>query len=285
MTRKRKSLSRIILIVCEGAATEPNYFNWIAENISYPKEIWSKVEVSHNNLLPADISLPKATELGGKRKKKSFINPNKKKEKDVNLLKELFLEIYGQKEGVEKYEEIQAVPLRYVAQARCLEEVSGTYDEIWAVFDRDGHTYHKEAFELAENEINGKKVNIGFSSRSFEQWILLHFEKSVNPFEKTECKNEKGKPLNCNKHIGCQGNKCLVGYIRKHFLPTYAKSNECEDLAKIMSILMKNKDKAFENAAWLKAEMKPNLAQNQGKIYEINPYTNLDILLKRLTEI
>jgi hypothetical protein len=55
------------------------------------------------------------------------------------------------------------------------------FDELWVVFDKDGYTKHKEAFELAKS--NG--INVCFSSISFETWVLLHFELNCNSFEKS----------------------------------------------------------------------------------------------------
>lgn len=45
----------------------------------------------------------------------------------------------------------------------------------------------KEAFKEAEKEIDGKTVNIAFSSRSFEYYLLLHFEYLYYDFQSTEC--------------------------------------------------------------------------------------------------
>jgi hypothetical protein len=54
------------------------------------------------------------------------------------------------------------------------------FDELWVVFDKDGYTKHKEAFELAKEN----KINIAFSSISFETWVLLHFERNNKSFSK-----------------------------------------------------------------------------------------------------
>ena len=43
------------------------------------------------------------------------------------------------------------------------------YDEVWVFIDKDGHPKAKEAIEMARiTEIDGKKINIAFSSRCFE---------------------------------------------------------------------------------------------------------------------
>lgn len=48
------------------------------------------------------------------------------------------------------------------------------FDEVWAVFDRDGFGAEKvhEAIQLAANE----NVGLGFSNEAFELWYILHFQ-------------------------------------------------------------------------------------------------------------
>ncbi|NOU16054.1 MAG: RloB domain-containing protein [Bacteroidales bacterium] len=282
----KRKLGRSILIVCEGTKTEHDYFQYNALNISYSKGIWDRIDISDNETIPNDISLPSSTELG-KRKKRPFINPNKRKIREQNVLMELCKYLYGDESGFEKYQTIKAVPLRYVAQAQLIEKEQELYEELWAVFDKNGHSHHKEAYVKANELVNNKKVQIGFTSRSFEHWILLHFEKNKSPFKSSECKNNKGIPLDCNSENGCKGLDCLSGYIRVNTpLKNYKKSNSSEDLLSMMNILLKpeNLKRAFENAKWLREEIKndPNLKSK--KCYELNPYTDVDILVKKLIE-
>ncbi len=282
----KRKLKRSILIVCEGTKTEHDYFEYIATYFSYIRKIWDIVEVSDNNTIPNDIPISKPTELG-RRKKKQFINPNKRVISDKNALKELCKYLYGEEDGISEYDSIKALPLRYVAQAQLIEKEQEMYEEIWAVFDKDGHTHHKEAFEKAKEKVNNKKVQIGFTSRSFEHWILLHFEKNKTMFSYSECKDEKGKILNCNLENGCKGEVCLAGYIRTNTpLKDYQKSNSKAGLKSLMDILMipHNLNRAFENAEWLRSEINNDTILNGRKVYELNPYTDVDILVKRLIE-
>ena len=175
---------------------------------------------------------------------------------------------------------VQAVPLRYVALTQCYDELyKGIYDELWAVFDKNGHTHHKEAFELAAKGVNGKKTYIGFSSRSFEEWILLHFEKNQIKFEKTTCALCEDK----KNQTSCHGEMCLVGYLRTNYLPNYAKSNKNNNLNELMQTLYDKQNVAFENTAWLRAQMQSELKQSDEKIYLLNPYTDVDVLVKKIT--
>ncbi len=282
----KKKLPKSILIVCEGTKTEHDYFEYIAKNISIPRGVWNIVDVCDNNTLPSDFPIPSSTELGN-RKKRCFINPNKRKISAPNVLKELCIDIYGEKDAFEKYDNIKAVPLRYVAQAQLIEKRQQMYDELWAVFDKDKHTHHEEAFKKAQKEINNKKVQIGFSSRSFEHWLILHFEKINRPFLKSECKNEKGVSLDCDSTQGCEGETCLVGYIKTHTpLVNYQKSNNPNELEAMMSVLLQpeNLQQAFQNAIWLRDEIQKDPSIKDKKCYELNPYTDVDVLVKRLIE-
>lgn len=282
----KRKFNRCILIVCEGTKTEHDYFEYIASHVSYPKGIWDNVVVCDNKTIPKDFPIPEPTELGT-RKKRNFVNPNKHKISERNILKELCVYLYGEDIGIDEYENIKAVPLRYVAQAQLIEEEQQMYEELWAVFDMDGHSHHKQAYERAEKEVNGKKVQIGFTSRSFEYWILLHFEKNKTQFSSSECRNEQKKSLECNSEQGCKGTKCLAGYLRT-FTPlrNYEKSNSTEKLDDMMKLLLNTKylDSAFENADWLRKEIKNDDNLKDKVCYELNPYTDVDILVKRLTE-
>src|SRR5919199_1185865 len=130
------------------------------------------------------------------------------------------------------------------------------YDEVWAVFDKDGYTKHKEAFELADQVINGKKINIAFSSIAFEQWVLLHYEKSSAPFPKSA--------------------DIIKKLQEEVYYPDYSKKANFD-------IYPKLKDKtnaAIENAAWLRYTM--NAQFGTTPIFELSAYTDIDRLRKRL---
>ncbi len=280
----KRKFSKNLLIVCEGTKTEPDYFRFIAEKISFPNEIWTNIEISDNKTIPNDIPIQAKTILRNPQKRQ-FVNLNTRKDYDRNILKELYIDIYGVSEGTSKYEEVSAVPLRYVAQAQLIEQRTQLYDDLWAVFDKNGHSYHDEAYQRAKLVVNNKIVNIGFSSRSFEQWILLHFERSKIAFTKTECKDRKGIPLGCNEVNGCKGSICLIGHIRKNtVLKNYAKSNKKNDLKGLMKILLSEVklQSAFENSEWLRHKMQGELRKCGGRIYELNPYTDVDFLVRNL---
>lgn len=128
------------------------------------------------------------------------------------------------------------------------------FDELWVVFDKDGYTKHKEAFGLAKE--NG--INIAFSSISFESWVLLHFERNNTLFAKSANIIDEKFHKNAT------------------YLNDYAKSGDYNVYPKI-----KDRTKeAFSNASWLRNWM--NFVRPNYISYEVNPYTDVDFLVKKL---
>ncbi|HAI68861.1 MAG TPA: hypothetical protein DCM38_05405 [Gammaproteobacteria bacterium] len=129
------------------------------------------------------------------------------------------------------------------------------YDEVWAVFDKNGYTQHRQAFDKAEQN----NIKIAFSSIAFEIWVLLHFERNKTPFGKAQS---------------------VIDYLReKKYLVDYDKRANTYIYPK----LKHRTELAIENAVWLRREMKVALAQ--GKIYELNPYTTVDHLVAKILEM
>jgi hypothetical protein len=130
------------------------------------------------------------------------------------------------------------------------------YDEVWAVFDKDGYTKHKEAFLYAKKH----GVNLAFSSIAFEHWILLHYEQNRTAFPKSQ---------NVIDYLEQAG--YFTGYSKKADISIYPRLQHLTQTA-------------IENAAWLRMEMEKNLAACDNKIYELNPYTTVDELVMKLLD-
>jgi len=135
------------------------------------------------------------------------------------------------------------------------------FDEVWVVFDKDGYTKHKDALKQANQSINGKRVNIAFSSIAFEHWVLLHFKKCKKPFNKS-------REIIVEKFTDNEA-----------YFPDYTKSSNIDIYPKLKSLT----SKAIENAAWLRCVMRDKIARNP--VYETNPYTDVDVFVKRLFNI
>jgi hypothetical protein len=153
------------------------------------------------------------------------------------------------------------------------------FDELWAVFDKDGYTKHEDAFKLAkEND-----VRIAFSGIAFEEWVLLHFGRFSASFNKSDCKDANRKYIECGSHKqsgDCSGTRCVAGYMREHNLfPDYSKSSD----RSIYPFLRNKTNDAIHNSAWLRYVMREEIRQAGERIYVLNPYTDVDLLVKRLT--
>jgi hypothetical protein len=154
------------------------------------------------------------------------------------------LKIYPDKE-YDKNPKTDAIGLIKVAI-----EAKDEYDEVWVVFDKDGYTKHEEAFKLAvDNE-----VNIAFSSIAFEMWILLHFEKNNTKSKKSAEIIETHFTMN---------NKYLIDYNKSGDFNVYP-------------LLAEKMEVAYRNAVWLRSFAESDV------IHDINPYTNVDRLVKYL---
>lgn len=152
------------------------------------------------------------------------------------------------------------------------------FDEFWAVYDKDGYTKHEDSFKLAKDN----DINIAFSSIAFEEWVLMHFEHSSNKFDKSDCKNEKEKYLECGTHKNvddCSGARCVAGYMRMNKLfPEYSKSA----YKSIYPFLKDKTETAITNSARLRFTMREEIKKEKDQLFNINPYTDVDILVKRL---
>jgi hypothetical protein len=131
------------------------------------------------------------------------------------------------------------------------------YDEVWAVFDKDGYTKHEQAFSEAKKH----GVNLAFSSIAFEHWILLHYEQYRTAFPKSQ-----------NVIDYLEQSDYFTGYSKKADILIYSR----------LKSLTKT---AIENSAWLRMKMAQNLAACDHKIYELNPYTTVDKLVIKLLDL
>lgn len=261
--RKAKSLQHTFLIICEGENTEPSFFKSIVDNIIDGDYI---IEPYSENI-------------------KITIRPEPKvEEEDISLVLKKSEHKYVSKKRVLKVKEtIESfpVPLNFVKQGQG-ELQDGAFNEVWVVFDHDNHPARKEAFEESEKLINSKKVNIAFSSISFEYFLLLHFERINKDFLKSECREGRElnrKLFNCGTgghEKDCIGELCIGGYARKNKYWVNTKDeNSTFDLIK------DNLELGFVNAAWLR--FVSDIENGSLPIYERNPYTNIDLLVKKLT--
>ena len=176
-------------------------------------------------------------------------------------------------DNAEDYNLYCAQPTRYVREAALFMKEDG-YVEGWAVFDCDQHPAREEAFRYAKQA----NVGIAFSSYSFEEWLLAHFERCPNPFMHSECKMND-KEIRCGSLAAgdgdCHGTDCIGGRLRQqHYIADYSKGKK--ELFKTYTLpMIKN---AMINAAWLRYK-------SPVAIWNSNPFTDVDFLVVRMLGI
>ena len=158
---------------------------------------------------------------------------------------------------IEVFDSKKTTGRELVDEAKYLKNVAETernsYDDIWVVIDKDGYTKHPETFDKAK----ANKINIAFSSISFEFWFLLHYQYTTRFFSNaTE----------------------LIRFLKTNYMACYDKAdNNYSKLKDRTSI-------AIQRANRVKQYFQNDL--NRGKrIYELNPYTNVDILVDKLLKM
>ena len=129
-------------------------------------------------------------------------------------------------------------------------------DICWALFDKDGYTKHANAFSNARD----KKVKIGFSSISFEYWLLIHLHYTTKPYLKSDdlIRNEF---LNINE------------------LKDYNKENK-----RIYYNLKEKLNTAIKNAKKIRKHQQ-KCSPHNSKIYNWNQYTDLDLLVEEIKSL
>jgi len=130
-------------------------------------------------------------------------------------------------------------------------------DNIWIVFDQDGHDKIPETFVEAEK----CSIEIAFSSISFETWILMHFEYTTKSYAK------------CDDLISD------LQHFKKH-IPDYQKA-----MPQLFAVATANNglENAIKHAIKLCKEVPENYPENT-PIYKMNPYTDFHRLLAAIDE-
>lgn len=266
MSRSRGGLSfqnESIVIVCEGTETENRYFKALGE----------LSDIERVDVFPEPS---KPVKKKAKENRKSASRQLKRGEKIKGSKTEYIPGVRD--ENDEEYKKYMAEPIRWVRAAHLLMDKEGYY-EAWAVYDLDkgrdkGHEDASDYIKDVEN------LHIAFSAYSFEEWLLLHFERNAQAFLYSECKEgpKKNKKKvkcgqqGCTSSNNCLGGTCLGGRLRSQgYIPQYAK----EDGDQYVDFTIERLHYACVNAAWSRSLSKE-------PFYKCNPYSNADKLVMRL---
>ena len=254
-----------ILLICEGTRTEPNFFYELTHDEDKCSLPVGSVRI-----------IPKPTIESADEQTQSDRGNNRRQRRKLGNTSDM----NGDLKESNPFPGPQ--PLNWV---RAGQENLDTFDEVWCIFDKDGHPRQKEAFELADKiKTDGKNLNIALSSRCIEYYFLLHFEYIFKAFEKSECnekRNGKSVSFRCMTDEAlpgaCDGSKCVNGYARCR--KYWKESKKTESLYKLLS------DKlfvAFRNSEKLRRESETVVGSDTA-FYERNPYIyNTDTLVARL---
>jgi hypothetical protein len=253
--RPNRNSDYSLLIICEGDKTEPTFFASIRDQILLGHYLQKKIAVSIQPEPKAAEPIPEEdSDLRPKRKSRTAFTPEDK--------------IYAIK---------GAPPLSWVnAGKEALKD--GSYNEVWVVFDHDNHPAREEAFGAAEEEINGKKVQIAFSSVAFEYYLLVNFERLYTRFVTSECREGK-KPIYCSLHQhekDCHGLRCIGGYARSKNYWTNSKTSES-----LFPVIKDRLSTGFLNSHWLRYQSEKE--EGTSPVFNRNPYLTSDLLVNRLT--
>ncbi len=124
-------------------------------------------------------------------------------------------------------------------------------DQVWVVVDKDGYTRHPQAF----NKARDNNIKLAFSSISFEFWILLHFEYTTRAFAKSA---EIISHLKHEHHFQfLKNDRTLYRQIKDNQLVA-------QDRAK---------------------KVRKYMTEGGGRIYTLNPYTNVDQLVEAIEKL
>lgn len=255
-------IKKNLLIICEGQSTEPNYFHdlrnmLIDRNIDYNIVIRPKPPQQSKEDIEAlaEFRLRK----GGRKRTVTNINVD-----ESDIVEEIY----------------KAQPTRYVREAQ-LGLLDGTFEEAWAIYDLNGHSDHENAYNLSRTLINSKKIHIGFSSISFETWVLWHFEQNITPFARSQCRTGK-KLHDCGQGTNtsdCQGNLCVTGYLKTH---GYISSDK-----DVKSIRFNELQNDVYNALTNAYEIRQTTISGQSEVpyYKFIPFSTVDRLVFKMLHI
>lgn len=126
-----------------------------------------------------------------------------------------------------------------------------TYDRVYCVFDKDEHSYYKEALNrIEEHQKNSIPIYAITSVPCFEYWLLLHFVNSSRPYDSLDA---------------------LEPELKK-YIPDYFKGQK-----NIFELTKRHLKDAMSRAKKIRVEQMRNKTDN--------PSTNTDELIEYLTDI
>lgn len=287
---KKKFDTNNLVIICEGTETEWPYFEYIKNKV---KHNFADIKVVPS---PEDKDTLQELCKSENRKLKKLAHQTKEPPKKYPLYVTL---VENENDIDANYEKYKQAPAKYAREAYLW--LKNGYSEAWAVYDLDDtndldHSVHQCANELIESLPSS--LHIAFSAYSFEEWILLNFERCATAFQHSAFKktNEEKEENDCNGRSCHYKRRCTAECIGNYL----TRKGYVESIRGTYSDQQTNKDKsyskndgkiyaqdiygneilrhrAYVNAAWSRS-------LNNRVFYECNPYSNVDQLIMRLLD-
>jgi len=290
---KKSFKTNNLVIICEGTETEQPYFEYLANKVRDQFDDIKVVPSPEEKLAAEDVR------KNQNRHMKKLAAENNEEAKKTPL----YVTCKEDEDNIDaNYDKYKQAPAKYVREAYLWMKNKG-YSEAWAVYDLDDtddpdHSVHERANDLICITPSLYKA---FSAYSFEEWLLLYFERCNTEFHNSAYKKAEGREHINNPEYDCNGRQCqhkkkceaecigdylyrkgYVDAIRKKYDADYFKKknkayskNDGKIYAQAIYEDEKLRHRAYINAAWsrsLKNEV----------FYECNPYSNVDKLIMRL---
>lgn len=282
---KKSFYTNNFVIICEGTETEQPYFEYLANKVR-DQFVDIKVIPSPKEKLAAEEV--RANQNRHMKKLASENNENAKKAP-------LYVTLFETEPDIDaNYDMYKQAPAKYVREAYLWMKDKG-YSEAWAVYDLDDtddpdHSVHECAKNLMDNTLS---LHNAFSAYSFEEWLLLYFERCNTEFRNSAYKKVEGKKHNNDPEYDCNGRQCqhkkkckaecIGDYLdRKGYANAICKNNvysknDGRVYAQAIYEDEKLRHRAYVNAAWSRS-------LKDAPFFECNPYSDVDQLIMRLMD-
>lgn len=283
---KKSFKTNNLVIICEGTETEYTYFEFL---VNIVQNRFDDIKVIPS---PEDKLAAKEVRANQNRQMKKLASENNEKAKKTPL----YVTLSETEHDIDaNYDLYKQAPAKYVREAY-LWIKNKEYSEAWAVYDLDdtddpNHSIHKRAKELISNNISS--LHKAFSAYSFEEWLLLYFERCNTEFRNSAYKKVKGKKQNNDPEYDCNGRQCqhkkncgaecIGDYLdRKGYANAICKNkvyskNDGKIYAQAIYEDEKLRHRAYVNAAWSRS-------LKDASFFECNPYSDVDRLIMRLLD-
>lgn len=292
---KKSFKTNNLVIICEGTETEQPYFEYLANKV---RDQFDDIKVIPS---PEEKLAAEEVRANQNRRMKQLASENNERAKKAPLY---VTRPETEPEIDANYDKYKQAPAKYVREAYFWTK-NDVYSEAWAVYDLDDtddtdHSIHECAKKLMDNT---PSLHIAFSAYSFEEWLLLHFERCNTEFRNSAYKKAEGKKHINDPEYDCNGRQCqhkkkceaecLGDYLgRQGYVDAISKKYNANYLKKINKVYSKNdgriyaqaiyedeklRHRAYVNAAWSRSIKKASF-------FDCNPYSDVDQLIMRLMD-